>query len=352
MPAPGFTVLTVDHGLRPESAGEATQVTAWSRGLGFAHVVLEWQGDKPASGLQAKAREARYTLMTEWCRGHGVPLLMTGHTMDDQAETVAMRLQRTSTAASLAGVWKERDWNGITLYRPLLGLRREELRSHLVSCGQGWIDDPSNEMERYERVRVRRALKASAEDEVPRLARQAEAAATRVAEVQAAARGWSESHLHWRTEGYAVIDRPAFTGISAEVQQAVLASLLDALAGNRAAPGALANLADWVRQGGAPRRCLGGVMFALRKSTLLAGREPARIPRCAVELPETGSLLWDHRFMVEGAPGTRVRPASGKGSPLAPEAPVPRFVRDGWPLAIDAEGQPVHAKVTFRPCLR
>ena len=82
-----LTVLTVDHGLRPGSAEEAAQVGRRAAALGLPHVTLSWEGEKPATGIQAKAREARYRLMKEWCEANGVPALLTAHTIDDQVSS-------------------------------------------------------------------------------------------------------------------------------------------------------------------------------------------------------------------------------------------------------------------------
>ena len=110
---PDFTVLTVDHGLRTGSAAEAQQVGQWSAGLGLQHVLLRWDAAKPVTALQAKARAARYDLMTNWCDAQGVAWLLTAHTLDDQAETVLMRLARTSSIDSLAGIPAVGQWCGV-----------------------------------------------------------------------------------------------------------------------------------------------------------------------------------------------------------------------------------------------
>ncbi|TMJ78164.1 MAG: tRNA(Ile)-lysidine synthetase, partial [Alphaproteobacteria bacterium] len=78
-------VLTVDHGLRPESAAEAGAVVDQATALGFRHAILVWRGPKPSTGLQAAAREARYQLMRDYMGAHDIATLFTAHTRDDQA---------------------------------------------------------------------------------------------------------------------------------------------------------------------------------------------------------------------------------------------------------------------------
>ena len=96
--------LIVDHGLRAESAREARLVGRRLRALGLPHRILRWTGSKPASGIQAAARSARYDLLTGWCRRHGALHLLTAHQADDQAETVALRLAHRSGEAGLASM--------------------------------------------------------------------------------------------------------------------------------------------------------------------------------------------------------------------------------------------------------
>ena len=83
--------LTVDHGLRAESAVEAARTGEWARARGLAHFILPWTSPKPATGIMAAAREARYTLMSRWCRDHGVLHLLLAHQLEDQIETFLLR---------------------------------------------------------------------------------------------------------------------------------------------------------------------------------------------------------------------------------------------------------------------
>ena len=147
---------TVDHGLRPESADEAAFVAALCAERSIAHATLT--PDAPIGGsLQAAAREARYALLERWRARAGMDWLVTAHHLDDQAETVLMRLNRGAGVAGLSGV---RAVNGRVL-RPLLGWRRAELAAIVAAAGITPIDDPSNVDPRFDRVRLRQALAES-----------------------------------------------------------------------------------------------------------------------------------------------------------------------------------------------
>lgn len=152
------TALTVDHGLRPRAAAEARQVRQWLNGHGISHRTLRWRGAKPDSGIQAAARQARYDLLGQWCRRHGVLHLLSAHHGDDQAETILLRLQRGSGIEGLAGMPAVRALPGVRLLRPLLKVRRADLVATLEAQGQTWLEDPSNQEDRFARVRARRYL--------------------------------------------------------------------------------------------------------------------------------------------------------------------------------------------------
>ncbi|MER9834194.1 tRNA lysidine(34) synthetase TilS [Mesorhizobium sp. M0145] len=190
--------VTIDHQLRPQAAAEAQAVARLCAARGIAHRILAWSGHKPSTGLPAAAREARYRLLAEAAEAAGIGLILTGHTADDQAETVLMRQARDEWArdewardeqASDGGASDEgqsddgprdegRGLAGMapaTLYewrhwivRPLLGIRRAELREFLRREQVAWIEDPTNADTAFERPRVRAALAEG--DGTPRVA--------------------------------------------------------------------------------------------------------------------------------------------------------------------------------------
>jgi len=147
--------LIVDHGLRPEAAAEAAATRDLLAGQSIESEILKWTGTKPSSGLQEAAREARYRLLFEACRRHGILHLLVAHHADDQAETIAMRAAHASGQDGLAGMAALVEHRDARLLRPLLAVSRARLTALLVERNLSWIDDPSNADCRFERVRLR-----------------------------------------------------------------------------------------------------------------------------------------------------------------------------------------------------
>lgn len=156
-----LTALTVDHGLRDESAAEAEQVAVWMRTRAIPHHILKWDEGRArralASSPHADARAARYRLLAEWCHAHDVSVLCTAHHADDQVETFLMRLTRGSGLEGLAAIRGREETERLTLLRPLLGFPKAALIATCRSRGQAWVEDPSNLNAAFTRARFRRA---------------------------------------------------------------------------------------------------------------------------------------------------------------------------------------------------
>lgn len=151
--------LTVDHGLRPESADEAQQVAAWVRGWPrITHTTLRWNGDKPATRIMEEARRARYALMADYCRAHGITHLALAHHQDDQGETFLIRLAAGSGLDGLAAMRSRQALDsGITLCRPFLSVSKDSLVAACAARNIPFVTDPSNTKDDYLRPRLRAA---------------------------------------------------------------------------------------------------------------------------------------------------------------------------------------------------
>ncbi len=152
--------MTVDHGLRPESAAEAEAVGRLARSLGVPHRTLRWTGRKPKSGLPQAARLARYRLLAEAARKAGARHVLTAHTLDDQAETILFRMARGSGLLGLTGMMPESPVPvigaaGIMLVRPLLTVPKSRLLETLRAAQIPYATDPSNSDPRFTRPRIR-----------------------------------------------------------------------------------------------------------------------------------------------------------------------------------------------------
>lgn len=289
--------VTVDHGLRPEAAAEAAWVGRLCAGLGVPHDTLQWQGWDGAGNLQDQARRARLSLIADWAKVAGLGAVALGHTQDDQAETVLMRLARRAGVDGLSAMSAQRRAQGMIWLRPLLSVSRDDLRTYLRARGQEWIEDPSNDALRFDRVKARRALVhlaplgitpevlAGVADQM-RMARsalghQTEAAARQIAHLEG---------------GDVVMDRAGFQGLPDEIRRRLLVGALgwvgSAEYGPRAASvQALLSAVDAGRGG-----TLAGCRVSLRARALRVTREWQAV-RGMVAAP---GQLWDRRWQVSG----------------------------------------------------
>ncbi|WP_298917660.1 tRNA lysidine(34) synthetase TilS [uncultured Algimonas sp.] len=300
-------VLHVDHGLRDTSQAEAAQAADLAAGHGHDLVILRWSADGPTSGLQEKARRARYGLMGDYCRLHRIPALVTAHHADDQAETVLMRVKRASGWRGAAGMRTQRygpvwpELAGVTLVRPALCLRRAALRSGL-EAGRA-IEDPSNGDLSFERVRTRRELQAHPElisDMLALAADMADGLSADMARIRAALNGYHLTH-----EGQFSV--PRLIGEPA-------LSLVAPIVGGQGGPADRARIAarlpdlasgDPVAIGeGCMGRWDGEILTLSRDPVAMTGRKDRRLAPTAVPIAVTPEpAVWDGRFLVSGEGG-------------------------------------------------
>jgi tRNA(Ile)-lysidine synthase len=320
-------VATVDHGLRPESSVEAAFVGHAAANLGLPHATLAWTGDKPSTGVQAAAREARYDLLARHCvtRGGAACVLLTAHTADDQAETVLMRLARGSGIDGLAGIARDerllRDATtednrsvAIVIRRPLRDISKARLVATAEARSIHWCEDASNVNVAFERVRIRQAMPRLAAlglttDALVRTARRV--AAGREALTAATRAALSNPELvRMDPIGFAVIDARCWTAPHLRVPAAVRERILSALirrVGGLVRPLSLAAIEDveaaiaatlTTSADGGFGVTLGQTIVRVHRGEILVVREWGRSPPSPVRLAPGQNVVWDGRFRI------------------------------------------------------
>jgi len=343
----GIRAAIIDHALTEGSAARAQAAKAHAESLGLDADIHVWAGAKPATGLQAAARQARYRLLAGAARSFGATAVLTGHTLDDQAETVWMRAGRGGHWRTLAAmddaapypVWP--DGLGLTLLRPLLGTTRAELRAHLRAAGAGWIDDPANEDLTFERVRARSRLaqlKAARDwrQRLKRLARQGRACAR------------AEDDAARRTLEAAIFNPTGDVRLEGAPGPRALQVLIAAVSGAAHPPSreVCERLADALATG-AKTATLGGAILWREAGALRVAREPAEVlgradnQNSGIDTIALGDgVVWDGRIWVSGLrDGDAIAPLSAMAEQTQDAARsaydrTPERVRDTLPVIV------------------
>jgi tRNA(Ile)-lysidine synthase len=292
---------TVDHRLRPESAAEAARVARLCAREGIAHETLVWASSPGRGNLQAEARAARHRLLGAWAHRRGLAAVALGHTLDDQAETVLLRLARGSGVDGLSGMAAAARLAGALWLRPMLSQRRRALRDWLTQRGIGWLEDPANEDPRFDRVKARRALAALAPlgitaegvaETARRLALQRRVLEAAMAPLAAGARRWG-------AVGEVRIDVACLLAAAGDTAFRLLADTLQRLSGgpHRPRQAMLERLVALLAEGRADGT-LAGCRYRLAGGALVLWREAAA---AAPPVPAEAGAVWDGRWRLAAA---------------------------------------------------
>jgi tRNA(Ile)-lysidine synthase len=342
------TALTVDHGLRPEAAAEAAAVGGWMAARDIPHQVLVWR-DRPRGNLQAEARRARYGLLENWCAVNDVPVLLLAHHLEDQAETVLLRLGRGSGVYGLAGMALESApaWPGAPArLRPLLGIAKARLAATLHVAAQSWIEDPSNRNPAFARVRVRGVWSQLAPLGITpeRIARTARQMARARDALDAEAHAAIAAAGRFGDGGWCILALAPLRAAHEEVGLRALALLLMAVGGGEYAPRMerLERLWRSLRTGAPETATLAGCRVASSGESVLMTRETRGVQG---PLALGGrAQVWDGRFLAAGRGLTLDRLRPGAMTVLRGAVPdsvlrrVPAAARPVLPALYDGEG--------------
>ena len=339
--------LTVDHGLNCDSAVWTGEAGEAARAVGAAWRALAWTGPKPASGLPAAARAARHRLLADAAREAGASVLLTGHTGDDLLEGDLIRAETPQLGRMSdwdpSPAWPE--GRRVFLCRPLLGLRRANLRAWLHTRAISWLDDPANEDERYARARARLRLSSSP---VPT--------------------GEGEhADAWWRRHGAALAPPTAGGGplpplrrgrqnglidLPRSADARTLSAALLCAAGTTTPPRgeALHNLLARLQAGEDFTATLVGARLVAEAETVLIGRDPGRQGLPTVHTAPGQRLVWDGRFELVAEAGAVV-PLAGRLAQLSPQdraeiAVLPAWARPTVPAYVHLDGRVALARGT------
>ena len=300
----------VDHGLRPESSEEAASVAGRCRAMGLEAEILVWPGLKPGRGIQAAARLARYALLGAACRQARILHLLVAHHFDDQAETVALRADRDSAGAGLAGMTAMAEWRDVRLFRPLLGVDKDRLMATASAHKLAWVDDPSNVDPAFARARLRLARRElPCADDI-----RADQRRRNTAEAQAA-QDLADCAVI-APAGYAQLDLRAWLELAGERRSFVVKRLAMAV-GGLVYPPRRDRLSRFLERlddtESFTTGTLGRCLWRRNRQNLLVMRENRHLPG-PIELDVGKISRWDGRFLVE-APisGTRVAALGADG---------------------------------------
>jgi tRNA(Ile)-lysidine synthase len=299
------TLLTVDHDLRSGSREEALFVGRVAKSLGLPHAILTWShGGRAGSGLQAKARAARYDLMAAYCHAHDIEALITAHHLDDQAETFLMRLKRGSGLDGLAAIPEASVWAGVPVLRPLLEVPKARLAATLSDAGVAFVDDPSNADLRFERARVRASGDALAELGLSpeALARSARRLRRAQNAIETATTAFLAEHGTISAAGFCALSQEALAVAPAEIALKVLSRTVTAVGGG-AKPVRLSKLEallSALQERPQQTHTLGGCRLQpMRGGKIGVFRETRGAGLPSLRLRPGERALWDNRFRVE-----------------------------------------------------
>lgn len=349
--------LIVDHGLRPESAEEAADTADYARSLAAEPHVLRWSAPRKN---QAAARQARHTLLAGACEGLGVSLLCLGHTLDDRIETLRMRANREGGARTLTGmtrldaspVWPE--GRHLTVARPLLGLRRSELRQYLEAIGARWIEDPSNEDSQFERIRLRQEAYPEGGPAEHGLLSLSDQSLDAERLLRGAAWRLTERAVEITPWGGAVLDRDKFSLAARPMAIRALEAVMLAVSGEARLPtpdGVQACL-QALEQGEAHTQA--GVLLTAegvmgRDPGAVLGRADGGVMPLSLELSEGDFGLFDGRFEIHADTACRIEALGDRPPPDGVElSNVPSSLRQSLTVVLASQDGDILALPGFK----
>ena len=291
---------TVDHGLRTDSKFECEYVKKISSELSIEHTTLEWV-EKPSGNMQSLARDARHRLLSKWAIDKSLSVVLFGHTLDDNAETLIIRLSRGSGVDGLTGIPIIKNINNLRIFRPLLNISRDQLRSYLIEKGIKWIDEPSNLDDRFQRIKVRNLLPqlATVGLTANRLLSLAEHMSRAKLALDSEVISFARANIKQKLWGDLEIEYEPFIHLASEYQFRLLSGALRWISGNDYRPRfktLKTLLALITSQQNLRGFSLMGSIVKCKKGKIILTREFAAVPK--TQSINKKKFIWDKRWSV------------------------------------------------------
>lgn len=294
-----LVAVIIDHKLRKNSTVEAKYVQDYIKEQGIDAVTLSWDSIKPASNLQNHARIARYEILTKYCNDNEIKYLLVAHNLQDQAETILLNIFRGTGVDGLCGMKLKTIKNGISIVRPLLKISKMEIYTYLEQNLLKWVEDPSNNDEKYTRIKIRNFLKSFSEKDmlIKRLFSLSENATRVKSHLMVAVNEAFSISVERNRLGYAILDIDVYVKQSEEIALRILKKLFQSYK-NSVEPvrfSSIKRIHMKILSKTKVSCTLAGLKIRHKNEKLIFYREPAAVG-CSKTISPKQTVLWDKRF--------------------------------------------------------
>ena len=295
--------LIVNHKARTGSKNETEKTAKTLEKHDISCQILEsYLENSPNSNIESGLREVRYNLLSNFCQNNNIKYLFIAHHAQDQAENFLIRLFRGSGIDGLAATDYISKFKNITIIRPLLDFKKEELTDYLTQNNISWIEDESNKDEKFLRNKIRNFLNTLEDKDLINqrinlatnsILQNKKIIDNNLAEI-------SKKIAKFNEMGYVILNKEEFTKMNPELGKKYLTWCLMEISGNYYKPRFkyLENLYFWIlNEDNEQKRCFYGTIIQKNKDLdkIIIYREKSAVKDCKL----TNNMIWDNRFKIK-----------------------------------------------------
>ena len=296
-----LTAITVDHKLREESTNEAIYVNSLCKEKNIKHVILTWEGEKPDHNIELIARENRYKLISNYCKNNKIDYVFIAHHLQDQAETFLIRLFRGSGIDGLSSMKKIAENYNLKIIRPFLNIEKEDLKQYLLENKIEWVEDESNNEEKYLRNKIRLFLNSfeNRDDIIKRI----DFAVNQINDckvfIDSYIKKIERKIVSFNSFGTCILNKHFLLQEDENIILKILAQISMAVSGNKYKPRLekLRRLLDTIQNEDKIKYTFYGCVFESYNNDIMVYREYNSIKE-DVDLIYNQEVIWDNRFKI------------------------------------------------------